>query len=182
MRKVLNLGCGDNLIRLDDIEVINVDANPEFKPDVVCNITVDRLKLEDKTVDTIWIFHMIEHITKTNRPNVLLECNRVLKTGGNLILTYPEFSECSKRFLDNTNGNREFWEATLYGRQAHGFDFHVVPMHTPTFKHELIDYGFKVGNIKSELEEEYNTIIDCEKIRDVVTRESIIAKEVCGVN
>jgi len=163
------------------LDIINVDANPEFKPDLVCNITVEPLELEDKSINTIWMFHMIEHITKTNRPTVLLECNRVLKECGRIVITYPEFSKCAANFLENKGGNREFWEATMYGRQSHGFDFHVVPMHTPLFKHELIDYGFTDIVDLPEKEENYNTIITGVKKEDVVTREAIIAKEVCGV-
>lgn len=181
MQKILNLGSGKQLVRYPNAEVINVDANSEFKPDIVCNITAESLPLDDGSIDRIWMFHMIEHITKVCRPNVMLECNRVLKSGGEIFITYPEFEKCAKNFLDNLGGLREFWEATLYGRQSHGFDFHVVPMVSELFKHELIDYGFGKFDIKPEESENYNTILKATKLRDVVTREEVVARELFNV-
>lgn len=131
--------------------------------------------------DEVWMFHMIEHLTKILRADVLFEINRVLKIGGTAIFTYPEFEKCAKNFIDNKDGNRDFWEATLYGRQSHSFDYHVVPMHTTLFKHELIDYGFK--QIKSDIESEtesHNTITTAIKSNNICTREDVIAREVCG--
>jgi len=126
------------------------------------------------------MFHSIEHVTRICRPTVLLEINRLLKIGGEVIFSYPEFEICSKNLLSNHIGKREFWEATLYGRQMHNFDFHVVPMISKDFRHELIDYGFKYLKDREESElEPYNTILSAIKKKDIITREEVIAREVC---
>jgi len=183
MRKVLNLGCGSNLIKSERLDVINLDANKEFKPDIVCNIIHEDIPLEDDSIDTIWMFHIIEHIVKVNRTTVLLECNRVLKEGGNIIITYPEFEICAKNFIENKNGKRDLWEATLFGRQSDIYDFHVTAMVSKLFKHELIDHGFTNIVVKAEhAPEDFNTIINAVKEKRIETREQVIAREVCGVS
>lgn len=126
---------------------------------------------------------MIEHITKVNRSSVLLEINRVLVEGGIAIFSYPEFSKCAANYLENKGGQRDFWEATIYGRQSHNFDYHVVPMHSELFKHDLIDYGFRDIEIMEESEQEpFNTVIYATKFEDVVTKEQVIADECCQLN
>lgn len=126
------------------------------------------------------MFHSIEHINRVSRPIVLLEINRLLKIGGIVIFSYPEFEICAKNLLTNYRGQREFWEATLYGRQLHSFDYHVVPMVSKLFKFELIDYGFTNSYHITESEQEpFNSILKAIKKKDIITREEVIAREVC---
>ena len=177
---ILNLCSGDNPIKKEGI--INIDAVEDYKPDLVLNILTSPLPYKDGEVDTIWMFHAIEHIPSRKREDILFEISRVLHKGGEVIFSYPEFAECSKRFLDNFQGHKEYWQNTLYGRQLTPYDFHVVPMHTPYFRAEIIEYGF--GEIKSLPEDspnEYYTILSGKKVRNICTREDVIAREVFNV-
>ena len=55
----LNLGSGSN--KIDGF--INIDLNPDNKPDLVANI-LEPLPYNDGSIDEIVLFHTIEHIQK----------------------------------------------------------------------------------------------------------------------
>jgi len=89
--------------------------------------------------------------------------SRVLKKGGMLYLSYPNFWECAQRWKSNANGQRRFWEATLYGLQRYKSDFHVCAVNPDELSVMLGNCGF--GNIehKPEPKEPYNTITVAKK-------------------
>lgn len=51
-----------------------------------------QLPLPDNTFDIITIIELIEHITEDEAGRLLIECARVLKPGGKLILTTPNYA------------------------------------------------------------------------------------------
>lgn len=155
----LNLGCGANKIP----GFVNIDIEPSVKPDLVCNFITNRLPYKDSTADEVVLFHTIEHITKPNHPRILNEVWRVLKPTGTFYISYPEFERCVKNWRTNYRGRRDFWEKTIYGRQAYPSDFHVALMHTPDFKLLLTDLGFIDIVSSPELTERFNTILSCKK-------------------
>lgn len=152
----LNLGSGSNRIP----EFINVDINPENNPDVVCDI-LKGLPYETSSVDEIVIFHTIEHIEKWKQKGLFLEVRRVLKPEGIFALSYPEFSRCLQNWLDNKYGDREFWEATIYGRQLFREDYHVAAMDSTDLRVRLQEAGLKMIKFMSEPNQEHNTIAYC---------------------
>ncbi len=157
--KKLNLGCGSNKIE----GFINIDIEPSTKPDLVCNFITDKLPYKDNSIDEVVLYHTIEHISKRYHNKILLEIWRVLNPKGLFYLSYPEFTKCYKNWIINYKGKREFWEATIYGRQLYPSDFHVCIMHTNSFKEVLIDCGFNKIIEAPEIGETYNTIIQCSK-------------------
>lgn len=175
MSLILNLGCGTT--KIDG--AVNVDVEPSTKPDIVCNFTEQPLPYGNDEVDKIYLFHTIEHIVKPKQARLLYEFNRVLKVGGELYISYPEFIECAKRFIDNTGGKREFWERTIYGRQLYPADYHVALMYTPYFIEFLREAGFT--NVKATSEpvpNEYNTIVYATKgVAPIHTMDSNYIKE-----
>lgn len=171
----LNIGAGSTKIK----GYKSVDADAGCKPDIHCNI-VNGLPVEAKTVDTILFLHTIEHIQKRHHATILLEFHRVLIDSGRLVISYPEFSRIIQNWLDNKQGKREFWEATVYGCQRTLTDYHVSAMHTPEFLELLTEVGFKVIETKQERGEEYNTIIECVKSVPLPTYEDLIRDEVFG--
>lgn len=150
----LNLGCGANKLE----GYTNVDIDKSLEPDLVCDFT-QKLPFESGTVDRIVMFHVIEHIQKVKHRGVLLECRRVLKPEGELVISFPEFSKVAQNWLDNKHGLRGFWEATLYGRQLSPSDFHVCIMDSTEFTHVLTTSGFAVAKCVPESSENYNTVI-----------------------
>lgn len=178
--KILNLCCGDSPSTREG--VINVDADANCKPDVLLDLTDPNWPWKNNEIDEIWMFHAIEHLRRDTHGSVLLRMNNVLKMGGRIIFTYPEFKRCADMFLNNDNGNREFWEKTLFGRQKTPHDFHLVPMHSPYFKSFLIDYGFGELEYMEESEvEPYNSIMKGIKVTHTITREDVVAQEIFNV-
>jgi len=166
----LNLGCGSN--RIDGF--INIDVEPSCKPDIVCNFIGGKLPYKNNTVSEVVLFHTIEHISKRFHNLVLKEIWRVLKPGGLFIVSYPEFLKCVENWKINFKGQKTFWEATIYGRQAYPSDFHVTIMHTPDFKQVLEDNGFIKIKSKPEPLDEFNSVVSCVKGPSVMKYEDLI--------
>jgi predicted SAM-dependent methyltransferase len=172
----LNIGCGETTFP----NFINVDcvANETVKPDLICNIKKEKLPYADNTVDQIWMLHAIEHIEMCFWEDIFREYARCLRPNGFLLLSYPEFSECARRFVNNVGNQKAFWRKTLYGRQLYPSDYHVVPMDSRELKEILETLGFyRVQFCPESKCSEYNTILRAMKDPDPITRESVIVKE-----
>lgn len=179
--KILNLCCGTSISKREG--VINVDADLNCNPDIILDLIDPNWPWGDNEIDEIWMFHAIEHLRRDTHGAVLLRINNVLKMGRRIIFTYPEFKRCADNFINNVQGQREFWEQTLYGRQKTPHDFHLVPMHSPYFKSFLTDYGFGELEYCEESElEPFNTIMKGIKVVHTVTREDVVAEEVFNVS
>jgi SAM-dependent methyltransferase len=150
----LNIGCGS--VRIPGY--INIDSEKSCKPDLILDVTKKILPYESDSVDEILFFHAIEHIKKHEHRKVLLNMARVLKIGGSLYISYPNFWECAKRWHSNTGGQRKFWEATLYGRQLYPGDYHVCAIDPDELTALLYECGFKNVVSKPEPIEVYNTV------------------------
>jgi len=171
----LNLGCGTTKLQ----GYLNIDAEKSCKPDLVLDFVKKRLPQKDGMVEEILFFHCIEHIQKSKHRDILLECSRVLKPGGKIYISFPDFWECAKRWHDNVSGQKRFWEATLYGRQLYPGDFHVCAMDTAELILMLYECGF--GGIKAvpETDEPYNKLVTAVKVRDALpTYETLVAQDI----
>ena len=173
--KTLNLGCGTE--KIDG--AINVDMSEKANPDMLFDIS-KRFPLEDETFDEVYFFHCIEHLEKFKHGFVLCEIHRVLKLGGTLYMSYPEFEKILQCWLENRNGNRKFWEATIYGRQLYPGDYHMAAMNTLEVRQLFDDIGFKVERSFSEPHETHNTVIWAERLARTPTYEELIYKDVFG--
>lgn len=173
----LNIGCGES--KLDGF--VNIDCFGQFEnpPDLILDVTKELLPYENGAVDQIWMAHSIEHIEMKKWDFIFREFYRVLKPNGVLMLSYPEFKECAKRFIEDLDGKRNFWRMTLYGRQLWPSDFHVTPMHSPELKNILFAVGFYRINYQPEsVHEPYNTIMKASKDPSPTTREDVLAREI----
>jgi SAM-dependent methyltransferase len=172
----LNIGCGET--KMPDCVNIDCVENEIVKPDLICDIRREPLPYKDGEVDNIYMIHAIEHIEFYYWDQIFQEFARVLKPNGVLLLGYPEFSECAKRFVDNAGGSRVFWRKTLYGRQLYDSDYHVVPMHSPEVKEMLETYKFyRVVYQPESPQEPYNTTLVARRDPEQITREEIITRE-----
>jgi predicted SAM-dependent methyltransferase len=169
----LNLGCGNNKIS----ECTNVDCNPDLNPDLCFDLRKP-FPLDDEVAEGIYLFHTIEHLENKYHIPLLLEIHRVLAKDGTLIISYPEFGKILQNWLDNKRGRRDFWEATIYGRQSSPSDFHVSAMDTTQFIDMLCETGFKDINSKPEPVETFNTIVRCTKGEPMKTYEEVLFDEI----
>lgn len=87
---ILNVGSGGEIFArlktLDSAKIIQIDIDPERKPDIVadvCQLTM----FENNSVDAVFMLEVLEHV-KTPQEAVT-EILRVLKPGGKLYLSTP---------------------------------------------------------------------------------------------
>jgi hypothetical protein len=120
----LNVGSGNSKIE----GTISIDCEESCKPDLLLNFCAAALPYEEGSVEEIYFFHTVEHIQKRFHGWIFQEFARVLQVGGQVFISYPNFEICSKLFIENSQGRREFWEKTLYGRQLYPSDYHVCAM------------------------------------------------------
>ncbi len=84
---LLHVGCG----KIDSPEFINVDAQPYAHVHVVTD-DISRLPgFASGTADLIYMCHVLEHMRAPHVEAVLLEMKRILKTGGVLRISVPDF-------------------------------------------------------------------------------------------
>lgn len=170
----LNIGCGENKLE----GFVNIDVEPRVKPDLVHDVVTTRLPFKENSVDIVHCIHNIEHIELKHWHNVLADFWRVLKPKGKLYLAYPEFEICAKYFVTNHQGQKDFWRATLYGRQLYPGDFHVTPVVTKDLAKVLHFCGFDGIKHTPEPEHDYNTFLVCYKDKRSETKEDIIKKAI----
>jgi predicted SAM-dependent methyltransferase len=170
----LNLGCGTN--KIDGF--INVDIDGTLEPDQVWDFR-KTFPIKTCSVDEIVMYHIIEHIEKKYHFDILTEIQRVLKPEGTVTFSFPEFLKVVENWKENKRGLRDFWEATIFGRQASKFDYHVCIMDSEQFSVHLVRHGFEILVSKPEPGQEFNSFIKAKKV-PYSTFESVIQDCVFG--
>lgn len=170
---ILNIGCGTTKIS----GAWNIDSSPLVGADEVVDIKKFPWALDSNHYEKIYFFHCIEHIEKRLWPAILHEMWRVLLPEGQLVISYPNAEIIFRHWLDNYQGKRNFWEKTIYGRQAYPGDYHVSAVYTPELLETLRDSGFKDGLSYPEPQQEFNTVIKCYKGLKLPTYEELLVKE-----
>ena len=174
--KKLNLGCGGCKLT----GYLNVDVDPEVKPDMEMDICAFFPFVDDQFEEVLFL-HTIEHIEKRWHPSIFSEIHRVLKKDtGKFILGYPEFSLCAQNWLTNHRGKRDFWEATIFGRQLSKADFHVCAMDSAEVKDTLLTVGFEDIKIREEPHNPHYTIITAIKGTPRITYQEHIGNVIFG--
>ncbi len=161
-KKRINLGCGRT--KLDGF--INIDVNEALEPDMVHNFITEGLPFEDGEIYEVALSHVIEHIPSGLHGKLFSDIHRVLDiNGGSVFLAYPEFIKVAQNYIDNHKGERDYWKATIYGRQSSPYDFHVALMDTENSLIPLLEnLGF--GDIKYQPQDgaEFNTLLRAYKV------------------
>jgi predicted SAM-dependent methyltransferase len=167
--KIYNIGCGTGKLE----GAINCDINQELNPDLCFDFT-QPWPIETGSADRVIFSHTIEHVPSSHHPFILSEAWRVLKEGRLFIVSYPEFKECAIRYLNNEGGQRDFWKATLFGRQTNQFEFHVSLMDSSQFNPMLEKAGFYISASGPELGEPYNTFTQARKGKKPRSKEDVL--------
>jgi len=84
----IHLGCGD----IASPEFINVDARPAPHVHYVCDVT-DLPMFPENYADLVYACHVLEHVQHRALKRTLWEWRRVLKPGGILRLSVPDFDK-----------------------------------------------------------------------------------------
>ena len=103
----LHLGCGQTMLP----GWLNVDLVGRQPIDLALDLR-KRLPFPDGLIDAVFHEHLIEHLTYHDAIQVLSECARVLRPGGILRVTVPDFG----RYLNSYVHGTDFIEAVRPGR------------------------------------------------------------------
>lgn len=189
----LNLGCGLRLVS----GFINVDKVYKYE-DIISKkgfysyasiepgskyVQADVLNLPfpDNYADYIESVEMIEHLPYSQTLNAVKEIHRVLKKGGSVSMTTPNFDATVKRWvrdvadkdIDFSDPKSPFYNLAeiVYGNQKAAGEFHHAPIN-PRYAYVLFrNAGFGESNIKIMVYPEgYN--VDKLDLQTIGTKES----------
>lgn len=120
----INLGCGRTLIK----GFINIDLGYDFTDKSFLKADVRELPFEDNSVDYILARQVLEHINFLNIPNTLHEWIRVLKPGGRLVITCPNFLLMAEDFLKTPFSINRAYEMNqgIFGNQMGDYETHLT--------------------------------------------------------
>ena len=133
----LHLGCGNK--RLPGC--INIDMISTKATDLVCDAR--RLPFPAESVARIETYHMIEHLPRHSFSAALIEWNRVMELGADLIIECPDFEETVRQYVA---GNK-FRINNIFGLQRHEGDYHRFGYTLDSLREALQHAGF--GNIRA---------------------------------
>jgi ubiquinone/menaquinone biosynthesis C-methylase UbiE len=131
MEKIkLNLGSSKNLIK----GFINVDIGFDIKDKSFVKADVIELPFPDEYADYILARQLLEHLSISYIIPALKEWLRVLKTGGRMVITCPNFTLMAEEWLNTEFNPIDYHEMTqgLYGNQRTMYEHHLTPI-TPEF-------------------------------------------------
>jgi predicted SAM-dependent methyltransferase len=133
----LHLGCG----KIDHPGFVNIDALPRRNVHYVQ--AVDRLgRFRDNSVDLVYACHVLEHFSHLQVPAVLKEWGRVLKPGGKLCLSVPDFDRLLEIYR-GSGGDAQSILNALMGGQEYAYNFHRVIFNHGYLEKLLLQAGFR---------------------------------------
>lgn len=140
----VHLGCGPKYIP----GFIHLDANPYDHVDHVGG--VDKLDwFSDDSVDLIYACHVLEHFGRHEYLDVLVEWHRVLKPGGILRLSVPDFAKTVKVYSERkilVDGIMTIM-GSLVGGQRDLFDYHKIVFDQELLENALKKVGFATTSL-----------------------------------
>jgi SAM-dependent methyltransferase len=140
----IDVGCGNTPKK----GYIGIDKYPKKKVNIVAE--AHDLPYKDGEVDEIRCSHMIEHILEPKVTQVLAEFNRVLKSGGELVLICPDMERMFEMWLE---GDYEYrWGIGLYrifGWQRRPGDVHYTGFNRLRLVTLLKEHGFTILKVEN---------------------------------
>ncbi len=132
----IHLGCG----RVDHPAFINVDVAPFAH--IHHTHAVERLPMfQNETANLIYVCHCLEHVSFLDTAAVLQEWKRVLKPGGTLRISVPDF-DCILAIYEAFNHDIAAIEKTLMGGQNYPANFHKAVFNRAHLSRLLEAAGF----------------------------------------
>lgn len=132
----LHLGCG----KIDHERFINIDGYPYPHVDYIQSI--DKLpQFAEASVDLIYASHCLEHFSYTQTKSVLEEWSRVLKKGGILRLSVPDFDKLVEIYNVHDR-DPDVILPQLMGGQNNKYNYHLTALSMRNLSKLLAATGF----------------------------------------
>jgi predicted SAM-dependent methyltransferase len=131
----LHLGCGERHIP----GFIHIDIRPFPHLDLVARIE-DLSMFPDGSADLIYACHVLEHFGRWRIPDVLREWHRVLRSGGTLRLSVPDFAAICETYSET--GDMTLIYGLLHGRQDYPENTHCFSFDFRLLRAYLEEAGF----------------------------------------
>lgn len=137
-KTLLHIGCGD----IDAPGYINLDARPQPHVHIVTNNLFRLAMVPDGVADLVYMSHVLEHVSHRDVAATLSEMRRILKPGGVLRLSVPDFDKLTEIYFAN---NRDITsiEGALMGGQDYTFNFHHAAFNDQHIRRLLLRSGFR---------------------------------------
>ncbi len=133
---LIHLGCGD----INSPEYINVDSR--FFTHIHHVSNVEKLSFfKNNFADLIYTSHTLEHIPMEKVPGAIEEWKRVLKPGGVLRISVPDFDKIINIYNDNAKSIEVIWRPLL-GGQEYKENFHFAIFNYNYLEKLLLNAGF----------------------------------------
>ena len=155
--KYLNLGCGNHYSTAQ--EWTNIDFVSSGK-NVIAHNLLKGIDFPANTFDLVYHSHVLEHFSKIDGENLIIECFRVLKPGGILRIAIPDLEQISKKYLQylelgiqNPNdeivrANYEWMKIEMYDQTVRNFSGGLMGQYL--FQDKIINENFIFERIGEE--------------------------------
>lgn len=150
----LNLGCGvklkEGFINVDRYELEELEKaegvlhDAEVKGRYI-KADVRNLPFKDNWADYILATEILEHIPLADLKKTLTEWARVLKKGGRMIITCPDFNALAKQWLETPFSPEAYGDMAqgIYGNQLAPGEFHQSPITPEIMQFYLAQLGLE---------------------------------------
>ena len=135
-RVLIHIGCGE----FNDPKYINIDSRPGWHIHYVDNIENCRKIFPANYVDLIYACHVLEHVSHLKLELTLQGLRSVLKTGGALRLSVPNFNTLHNMYAEKRK--IEDIVAPLMGGQGYPGNFHFAVFNEEYLTGLLLRSGF----------------------------------------
>lgn len=132
----LHLGCGEKHIE----GYVNIDSRKLESVDLVEDISKLQ-SIKNNTVDLIYASHVLEHFGRHKYMEVLERWYEVLKPGGVIRISVPDFNSVCEHYLENKN--LSLLKGFLYGGQNYPENYHYCAWDFKSLSDDLSSIGFK---------------------------------------
>lgn len=136
----LNLGgAGEGFPKSKMEGFLTVDLREVPDTDVVCDVS-KLTPFQDMTVEVAYASNVLEHFSHIETVDVLKEWHRVLRPGGKLYVSVPDFHQAIKIY--EKCGLTPWLNFHLMGDQNHELNYHYSLFTFATLAKALTDAGF----------------------------------------
>lgn len=137
-KMLLHIGCGDISVP----GFINVDARPQPHVHIVTTNLFRLTMIPDNVADLIYMSHVLEHVSHRDIIATLREMHRILKDGGVLRISVPDFD----RIIDiyqATERDITAIEQPLMGGQDYAFNYHYAVFNNAYLRRTMLKSRFR---------------------------------------